>query len=166
MSRLVVAGLEGPASNGNKIVMPAGHSLIVPGHVVQTVVGRSTVTSSGSSASWIPCPAYALSITPKMATSKILVMARSMMAQVPGNVALQATVFRDGVNISPAVNYESYLYSTANHYTQWVFDAFDSPGSAGPLTYTPNFKSTTAGVGVTFVYNGSSFQMTLMEIAQ
>lgn len=84
MSELSVGQLRGLTVNSNVITVPAGHTLYAPGHVVQVVSATKTDVFSASVAAGAFGDITGLSatITPRFATSKIL-----LMAQVSGAVA-------------------------------------------------------------------------------
>jgi len=71
---LTVQNLQGPSSgaNANKVIIPSGQTLYAAGHVVQVVTNTNTsgVTVSTTSLS---DTGISLSITPSLATSKILI---------------------------------------------------------------------------------------------
>lgn len=78
MSRLVVDRLQGNAATGNKITIPAGHSLIAPGHALQVVQTHLTGRYAQSVTSSVVADItdFTATITPKSASSKILIFAR------------------------------------------------------------------------------------------
>jgi hypothetical protein len=78
MSRLVVDRLQGNAATGNKIIIPAGHDLIAPGHTLQVVQKHlnGRYAQSYSSSVVTDLTDFSATITPKSASSKILIFAR------------------------------------------------------------------------------------------
>lgn len=124
-----------------------------------------------------------LSITPRFATSKILVLCSSQMGHAPGSVVRgrikrtgPATVYSASSDASSSTGWTTTLYNpvdnsymSANSNIQW----FDSPASTSTCTYTFQTANNTTGVVVylngynayTSVWGGTS-HLTLMEIAQ
>lgn len=74
-SELTVQTIKGPSSGGNanKILIPAGQELHAPGHVVQMQTSAMSGTSNQSTSTSYVDTGLNLNITPKFATSKILV---------------------------------------------------------------------------------------------
>ena len=74
MSTLIVENLKGPTtgSNANKIIVPSGQTFSAVGHVIQTVY-NSHNTGVTLQAGGAVETGLAASITPKFASSKILV---------------------------------------------------------------------------------------------
>tara|TARA_Y100000015_G_scaffold16094_1_gene15440 strand:- start:15229 stop:15786 length:558 start_codon:yes stop_codon:yes gene_type:complete len=74
MSTLVVENLKGPTTgaNANKITIPSGQTLSAAGHVIQTVYNENITRTAYTSANTTH-DLFSATITPKIATSKILV---------------------------------------------------------------------------------------------
>ena len=76
MSTLHVENLKGPTSgaNANKIIVPSGQTLTAPGHVIQMQHSTTTGDAVATTCSSFTDTGLSLNITPKFATSKILVL--------------------------------------------------------------------------------------------
>jgi len=75
MSTLQVENLIGPTSgsNANKVIIPSGQTLHAPGHVIQVVQGVYSSVASVSTAAYARSSVlFSATITPKFASSKIL----------------------------------------------------------------------------------------------
>lgn len=193
MSELSVGQLKGLTVNNNKITVPSGHTLYAPGHVIQVVtldnVGRYAQGFSDSSP--IDISGMSLSITPKSATSKIIIQAR-WFGELTAADRVYNTVFyitRNGSKINyqtDGVSAVTGMTSAAQSYegtdanstpeTMNVFTT-DSPNTLSPLTYSLAMVSNGAGgtiytnrvvgwSGQTSAYELGSSAMILMEIAQ
>ena len=73
-SRLIVDRIEGSTGGGNIITVPAGNTLVAPGHVLQVVSAtdgsyNAVSVGAGSTTNWLSA-----TITRKVATSKILIL--------------------------------------------------------------------------------------------
>jgi hypothetical protein len=80
MSTLQVENLIGPTSgsNANKVIIPSGQTLYAPGHVIQTLTDVSVITESTTtkaSDNSFANSSLSITITPKSASSKIIVSA-------------------------------------------------------------------------------------------
>ncbi len=193
MSELAVGQLKGLTVNSNKITVPSGHTLYSPGHIIQVAtldnVGRYAQGFSDSVG--MDVSGMSLKITPKSATSKIIIQAR-WFGEFTAADRVYNTVFyvtRNGSKINyqtdgaaavtghtaPAQSYENTdANSTAE--TMSLFTT-DSPNTTSELTYNIAMVSTGAGgtlytnrvvgwSGQTSAYELGSSSMILMEVAQ
>lgn len=193
MSELSVGQLKGLTVNNNKIAVPSGHTLYAPGHIIQVVTldNISRVTQGFSDSVSMDVYGMSLDITPKSATSKIVIQARwtgefSAADRVYNSVF---AITRNGTRINyqsdtstvatgltvPALSYEGTdadsTMESANLFTT------DSPGTTSTVNYKMVLIS--KGAGGTLATNrpigwnnqaggyelGTS-GMILMEIAQ
>jgi hypothetical protein len=78
MSELSVGQLKGLLANDNVITVPSGHTIYAPGSVIQVVnVENTTRTSQGiSTGVFLNLSGMSATITPKSASSKIVIQAR------------------------------------------------------------------------------------------
>ena len=166
MSTLHVENLKGLSSGGNanKIIVPSGQTLTAPGHVIQVVNGFRTTTSSNNSASYADS-GLAVTITPKFASSKILITANIM--AVENNTAIEGTnlkLVRGSTDLSEWGKYLGYTRTYMNSSPSFSF--LDSPATTSATTYKIQFKRS-QGSGISYVStNNSTSSMVLMEIAQ
>lgn len=74
-SELTVQTLRGPTSgaNANKVLIPSSQVLHAPGHVIQTVYNEHTTGTAYATGNPATHDLFSASITPRSATSKILV---------------------------------------------------------------------------------------------
>lgn len=152
MSRLVVDRLQGNAATGNKITVPSGHDLIAPGHTLQVVQKHLTGRYSQGLTSSVTndITDFSATITPKSASSKILIFARwfgewSAADAVYNSVwGIKRSGIRIGEQPDPGAtvctgitgNARSYESADANS-TPETMNLFymDSPSTTSTITY-------------------------------
>ena len=149
MSTLHVENLKGLSSGGNanKIIVPSGQTVdasagtLVPsaGQVVQEVVTKITSNTSFSSASYTDASGFALTITPKYASSKIIISmwAKTGMSNVLLNAGQDYRILRDSTEIANA-NWQNYLNQsdyTADFYPPLNGTFIDEPNTTSAVTY-------------------------------
>ena len=168
------------ASHGSTIEIPSGQELHAPGHVIQVVdisspaggvfVQTTTFTDTGLS----------LSITPKFATSKILVTCTQEVQA--WNTASYATarwrivrniaggdftaIYQDASSANGNIFYYDYGGSGINCYTPVSYTMLDTPNTTDVCTYkTQGCQGSNGGNRAGFNLN-SPGRIVLQEIAQ
>lgn len=157
MSNLTVSRLSGPAANSNQIVVPSGHSLIAPGHVLQVQVKRydgQTTYTTGTTG--VEMTDLRVTITPKSASSMILCIfqchgeggsTHNYLYRVYKNGAVPTGTYAGFNNvagnqywsgIAQALPYETDYNSTP--FTQ-SFHYHDFPGVTTAITYAPGIMN-------------------------
>ena len=166
MSTLTVQTPQAPTSgaNANKLLVGSGHTLHAAGHIIQVVNGVLTAGAANSTTSYVDTGLTA-TITPKFATSKILVVTTIM--GVENNTASEGThvkLVRGSTDLSEFGKYMGYVRTYVTNHPSISF--LDSPSTTSATTYKVQFKlgqgSGTSNIGA----NSSISSMTLMEIAQ
>jgi hypothetical protein len=192
MSRLVVDTLQGTTSGGNRVSVPAGHTLYAPGHVIQVVHNSITVPTSVSIpsayATHTNIPDFFATITPKSVSSKIYVMVRWFGEFSPNNASWNTMfgVKRNGtaVGLNPSnagtggqgISMAALSYNLNDNDStpeMMYFDYYDTPSSVSALTYQVYASAVTASTlftnrTVNTVAGGYEYgrsNITLMEIA-
>jgi len=169
MSELSVGQLKGLAVNNNTITVPSGHKLYAPGHVIQTQFLEDSAQSSHSNVSF---EKLSISITPKLASSKIYISTNFNWSSsnpngywtLKRNGTVIGTTSKAGFDERPAPNDYDMVNTTINY--------LDLAGTTSPITYTVFFNHTVQNGGVHYWNRGvllaptSSSTITLMEIAQ
>tara|TARA_B100000497_G_scaffold123305_1_gene155728 strand:+ start:511 stop:1044 length:534 start_codon:yes stop_codon:yes gene_type:complete len=167
------------AETGNTVSLASGKSLSVPagvhspGSVIQTIQQPYTTASGISSTSYI---ATGLSqvITPKFATSKILVLVNlSAETYQAGNLSpkFYLQILRGTTEIAYRRS-DSYAGVANNNYYSFsvhgTMNYLDSPSTTNAVTYSVNGKlSSTTNSATLRLHDSSSMStITLMEIAQ
>lgn len=186
MSELSVGQLKGLTANNNIITIPSGHKIYAPGSVVQVVTATSGfVNQTINSATPVALSGLSVDITPKFATSKILIegVISASWSYVSG-----LHIYKNGSDLVPShsgvtqssgstavwIHYQS---SQENDRPNQVFPFpvlyWDSPGTTSTITYDFRANSGWAGGAVAFYLNNrssddmrSSSYMKVTEIAQ
>ena len=139
--------------------LPAG----MGGKVLQVVNDTHGTQHSTSSTSFVTT-GWSLSITPSLASSKILLFGTFNGYQSPSSY-LHFTVYRGGINLSDSTYGFGGIYgNTGDRFSQISFSYLDSPASTSSVTYTVNFRVST-GTGYMNLNTGEKSTLTLMEIA-
>ena len=172
MSTLHVENLKGLSSGGNanKIIVPSGQTLSAVGHVIQTVYGNYG-TQVSTSASGAIETGLAVSITPKFASSKILVTVAQNI-QTSGSSYCQVCLRRGTMGndnlLSIIVSPEGYNNSSDEEVNQLPFSWLDSPATTSATRYFVSMEklSGTTIYAQTSTSGNSVSTMVLQEIAQ
>jgi hypothetical protein len=140
------------------------------GSVLQVVNATSGTTTSSSTASYVTTGLSA-SITPKFATSKILIICNTSARNSSSTVSSAWTIFRgtvSGTDLSGGLAWGMcQLYSTGGDVRGTVsLNYLDSPATTSSTTYTMAMNATNVSNTVFAQSGGPSLaSMTLMEIA-
>ena len=155
MSTLSVDTIQGQTTAAN-VKMPAGH-------VIQVVQGTSTASATLGSNNTHVDSGLTATITPKYATSKVLVLHSSSIVY-QGNADHILRLVR-GSTVVHQLNFYNNGSTLAN--MSGAFQFFDSPATTSATTYkTTNYKN---GGDLMYNYNNevsTTSTLTLMEIAQ
>ena len=189
MSKISVSQLSGITANNNVVTMPSGHVFTQPGQLlqVQQFVHTTTMTSNSTN-TWFDL-GMSVSITPKFATSKILVTVQ--IGRATGSNSTLFRTLRNGSTFSlPAAEGSRVLshFSFSNQGTDtnhadggFGMTILDSPNTVSPLTYSVQAYNEGGGnhgtlfalnrnygnADNTVAYNGRTVStITVMEIAQ
>jgi hypothetical protein len=168
MSELTVGQLRGLPVNNNIVTVPSGHELFAPGHVIQ-VVHASTTTQVSTTGSTFIDSGLTATITPKSASSRILVLFN------------QNGVIRNNDGAVSSINLRMVLpnASTVNYGTQYFYtgsaiffvsgisgQAVYTSGNTSAQTFKTQFANAEAGLIARVQNSNERSTMTLMEIAQ
>ena len=158
-SKLFVNSLE--PMQGNTISVAGSDTVLhAPGHVIQVVNTNFSTAQNFSSASSTDS-GLSLSITPKFASSKILV---NFNAHLSGNGTTQGFIQirrGDGTLLGPD---EIFYARVGNVYGMNGYQKFDSPNTTSTVTYKIQIRATQSTVALN--QDGGVSDVTLMEIAQ
>lgn len=153
-------------NSGDKISGAAG-SIVSPGNVIQVVSTNVSYTYlATTSSSFINYPALDTSITPKFASSKILVMMSCDCETYENNsqdCQQRQVIYRGGSAVSREAYIRQYDYggSGSLQVATCTINHFDSPNTTSSTSYQVYFKKVSGDSAAIFGGN-----MTLMEIAQ
>ena len=155
MSTIKVENLTGlsSGSNANKIIVPSGQTLHAPGHILQTVNNTSQPTaieSINNNNVYVATGVHA-TITPKSATSKLLIMCDVHVDSATGTNCSLA-IHKDGTKLAPhsagtgGSDYDGHAYFNRLsegrlllHQTVMASDA--AVGSTSAITYKLYLKT-------------------------
>ena len=164
-SRLLVDKIEGKTT-ASTVQMPSGS-------VIQVINTEDETSAATSSTSFIATTVTA-TITPKFATSKILVIAQCSLKQSTGTTngsAIRAQIYRASTTaIGKRTEVGTREIAGPNN-TDYVSGAYilkvlDSPNTTSATTYTVYMDCLNSAVSVSINNGTSGSTMTLMEIAQ
>lgn len=169
MSELNLGQIKGLTVNNNVVTVPSGHTLYAPGHVVQVVSNTYSVETSMNTTSFTSSGLTA-TITPKFASSKILVIVSSNVQADTANIEVGCTIFRGttaGTNLGGSAGLTiSYPGAYANIRFPVTINTLDSPNTTSAVTYTYAVRKITNVNCIVYSQAGSpSATMTLLEIA-
>jgi len=151
--------ISGVSSNG-------GLSSAQTGSVIQ-VVNATTNTSTTNSTNAAADTTLTATITPKFATSKILVIVQQNgVSKQNSSTSVFLSLLRNGSSvINPWGNYVSDNGTSATNPTGVGVNYLDSPASTSALTYKTQFWSSANTALAQVQYGGTTSFITLMEIA-
>ena len=140
--------------SGKTVTLPSG----VGGKVLQVV--KATTASAGSAAANNWQTIVSVNITPSSTSSKILLMAHSVIDNVTGSNETGLRFRRDGTALTVYGAYTSWHYSTARYQCGLHISYVDEPSSTSVIDY--NIQLLGAGGGQRDYYGG---YIIAMEIA-
>ena len=186
-STLSVSELKGltSGSNANQINVPSGHTLIAPGHVIQTIYDQDTTSGTGAVTSSTSHVTTGLSatITPKSTSSIIIGWCQFnyWFGGATNNDYCITTMYRGSTNIAGlSQSVASAPYSTASgEGLQWYaannpvanynvspcFTFKDAPSTTSATTYTL-YVRTYSGNSMSVNWDNQQAGIVLQEIAQ
>lgn len=147
MSNLVVGQIQGLSANGNIISVPSGHTIRQPGGVIQVVqaVKTDAFGAALSNLQWQDVTGMSVTITPKINTSKILILVDLKASGTQAASIVRSRLLRDStpVYIGDAASNRArsmgQFYggnSDANFYMAQIGGTFlDSPNTSSAITY-------------------------------
>ena len=189
MSTLAVNTLQ--AQTGTTVSVPTGQTLHAPGHVIQTVFSDyfAAVQASFNNSTFAPVTTAQATITPKFASSKILVQCNGSASAANEASEWSWHLKRGSVwiggnpNTSTASSATTGAHASGNSgggaeaATTQSFNHLDSPNTTSAITYILGFQggetqtysinrgNSTATNNYQFYHSGGC-TITLMEIAQ
>jgi hypothetical protein len=155
------------ATNATNISSGTLPSARLPAGSVLQVVSTVYSTFSTSSSSTYADTGLSLSITPKFATSKILVtVVTNDILKFTSDTYLGLRLLRGSTTLLTFAGGASYTQSTATNTTGAGCTYLDSPATTSSTTYKVQFNSANNTAAVQFNSGGANSSMiTLMEIA-
>jgi len=154
-------------STPNTISIPAGQTFHAPGHVIQTVYHETTsqVVGGSNTGTYFDC-GMALNITPKFATSKILVNVTMRLFTQQGCNAIVRTR-RDTTNIHAIARYGlSDNEASVGDGEYYVCHVLDSPATTNQISYNVQVGRQSGSNNWYVSIDADKSTIVLQEIAQ
>ena len=137
------------------------------GSVVQVVSTNSNASMVSTSLATMQSTGITVSLTPKFATSKMVIFVRvGMSLTSAASIALITDIFRGGSSITGNEYPSFYFTSGGNMYNGYSIQSVDTPSTTSAITYEIYFKSESAGTTVYASHSNTLINWTVMEIAQ
>lgn len=155
-------------SQGSNVatIQPAGFSY--PGAVVQVVQGTASAQDTTTGNSFV-ASSLSASITPKFATSKILIQVSSVCTNTGGGQG-NFTIYRGATNLGGGASGQASLnfyYSSSGYsFVPITMVYLDSPATTNATTYAVYFKTQSGSTTTIFGSTNLTETITLTEIAQ
>ena len=137
------------------------------GSVLQVVNATYATLTSTTSASWVTTGLSA-TITPKFATSKIVIICTTSAQNNSTSYACNWTIFRGtvaGTNLGNSSGMCQLYGNSSAIRTTVALNSYDSPATTSAQTYTMAFNSDAVGNTAVAQSNNTVASMTLMEVA-
>ena len=155
------------AATGTTVNVASGQVLVQPGMVLQVVNAQYATETSTSSGTYSDTGLTA-TITPKFATSKVLVQINQngiyKTADASANL-INVKVFRDSTELDFVANGAAYTnQAVRNNIGTCSYVKLDNPATTSAVTYKTQFAAN--GVNGYVQTNNVPSDITLMEIAQ
>ena len=151
----------------NQALPTLDHSKMPSGSTLQVKTATLTSNAAYSTTSYV-ASGLKVSITPKYANSKILILCDVGMANchATSSTEVSLTIYRDSTNLDTS-SY-GHFFRGANSNTGYApisIMIYDSPNTTSEITYELYGKSGTSGQAVNGPHSSSQSQITVMEIA-
>ena len=147
---MIIDGTNGLTFNNATTQASAGNVLQVVSNIVQT---NSTYFSTASSS--FVSTGFSVTITPKFASSKIVLFHNAIIESANSNLATALTIYRNGTNLATGTSPSAIggLRGVSAYIdTNMPLNFVDSPNSTSALTYTVYILTTSA----TTYYGGNA----------
>lgn len=135
------------------------------GTVLQVIQG-STTTATSTSGTTLVDTGLSANITPKFATSKILVLVTmNGLITFGTNTGIRLAILRGSTNINTFAEYTCYTNASASLILSAAGNYLDSPSTTSSTTYKVQFARKDGSGNVSVQGNSDSSTIILMEIA-
>lgn len=151
----------------NIVGATSASKVMIPGHVVQVVMGEYSTTATSTSGTIVDTGLSA-TITPTSSSSKVVIMVSQSFGKGGENVQIDAYLIRGSTNIvNEWLNDDVRTGDTQTLYLPPASLVYlDSPSTTSATTYKTQFRNA-AGSGTVYANNNNGkSKMILMEIAQ
>jgi hypothetical protein len=156
---MIISGTDGLTFNNATVQASAGQVL--------QVVSATYATGATTSGTTLVDTGLSASITPKFATSKILVLVtmNGLLNSNIANTGIRLAILRGSTNINTFAEYTCFTSTTATLITSAAGNYLDSPSTTSSTTYKVQFSRRDGSGTVGVQANSDSSTITLMEIA-
>jgi hypothetical protein len=150
---------------GGTLLLSSSNTNFPTGSVLQVVYG-STSTQVANTTTTYTDTGLTATITPKSASSKILVIVTQSCYRGGTATGVNIKLFRGATDLGQYVKDEAYTGNSTANVSTTAFQRLDTPNTTSPTTYKTQFANSTA-VATAFVQtdNVGVSTITLMEIA-
>ena len=154
--------LTGTIPSGN--IATSSLAAAATGKILQVVSATDTTQRTTTSTSFVTASnTLTVDITPSATSSKILILASSMIYISLAYKWLETTIFRDGSNILSS-NGASGIYGGADNAGSVSINYLDSPSSTSELTYDVRLLTNSASATAYLNFAGSTGSIIALEI--
>lgn len=163
-SELEVTTIRGLSSgaDANKILVPSGHSLIVPGHLHKIYTDSNDPGSFQITSQSYVDSGLSITLTPYSASSKFHIFFNMYECySADANSSVMCSIFRDGTNISDHGG-ATLGYKDPQSYHNIAGQHFDTPSTTSSINYKIRCKSS-AGYPVYINGDNTTTYLTIME---
>ena len=144
----------------------ASNGVHIPGHIIQIIENSNTSVLNTASTTFVDS-GFSATITPKFATSKIMVIAAISLYNNTANSVSAFTIYRGSSRIGDSSTYGYYAWNgNSNNVNQVTATYIDSPNSTSATEYKIYYGSIAASGTLKMSPNNTPSRITLMEIAQ
>lgn len=150
----------------NGLTFPNSTVQASAGSVLQVVQGTYS-TSTSNATTTLADTGVTATITPKFATSKILVLAtmNGVYNGANGNTGIQLAILRNSTNLNAFCNFTSYTSTSIDLIAGASANYLDSPATTSATTYKVQFARNAGSGTVRVQANSDVSSITLLEIA-
>ena len=153
MSRLAVGSIEGLASEGYRISVPAGSRIVQAGAVLQVLSATKTDTASTTSSTYADITGLSVTLTPTSSSSRFYISAALNFGSSNSNTTAVAQLVRNSTAICVGDAASNRRRASVNAYTEFQgsfkIDFLDSPSTASAVTYKIQWAA--SGVSACFM---------------
>jgi hypothetical protein len=161
-----ITGLTSTGISAAQTVTSVPYSALPAGSILQ-ISNFNYGTTVSSSSGTLADTGLTGTITPKYATSKILVFVEHNGCAKSGNSYMQVVLLRNGIQLATFGNAIGYTGTTLDMRFGGIGMCYlDSPATTSTLTYKTQYCSVTNTAQVVLQDNNGLSTLTLMEIAQ
>ena len=172
MSTLTVQNIQGSSSSGNTISVASGHLLTQTGNIIQAVQSSTTTYFETSSSSF--ANAFTATVTPRLATSKIMIIGSiAGLANNGGGANVEARLNRNLSGDTVVGKYNRICHISGGTFLAVThnFTEIDSPNTTSTITYEYQIRTQngTNAVRMNDYHTGTAdtrSTLTFLEIAQ